>query len=287
MEDPAPDICPHRVCAADSHEHREGRSCPHSLGEAIDSPPTCVGSTRPMMGPQFTPPTDPHMRREHACWPAGSASYVSDFAHPSGPTTPKNAPMAPPPAAVSTQPTSPAASTLPAAVSPRPYTNGWWRPAVSAPTPRSLTLRFVPGARADRDQGKRSSPGTQAPESRHQLLRRGSGSSQPTARAACRADDPVVMRPRAQARHHLRLPDDAYGTEEAHRHVTARPAAHPDLPRYDGRLETKGRSSSRAERWPCLSDPRLDHQPYADDMGDSVAPTHERAHESDFAYARP
>ncbi|MET9730558.1 FAD-dependent oxidoreductase [Streptomyces sp. NPDC006458] len=53
--------------------------------------------------------------------------------------------------------------------------------------------------------------------------------------AACAFDDPVVMRARAQVRHLLRPADDAYGTEEVDRHVTAWLAARPDFtPRHDG-----------------------------------------------------
>ncbi|SOE16224.1 2-polyprenyl-6-methoxyphenol hydroxylase [Streptomyces sp. 2323.1] len=53
--------------------------------------------------------------------------------------------------------------------------------------------------------------------------------------AACAFDDPVVMRVRAQVRHLLRLADDAYGTDEVDRHVTAWLAAHPEFtPKHDG-----------------------------------------------------
>ncbi|MFC9293960.1 FAD-dependent oxidoreductase [Streptomyces sp. NPDC057011] len=53
--------------------------------------------------------------------------------------------------------------------------------------------------------------------------------------AACAFDDPVVMRARAQVRHLVRPADDAYGTEEVDRHVTAWLAAHPDFtPGHDG-----------------------------------------------------
>ncbi|MGW9133374.1 FAD-dependent oxidoreductase [Streptomyces sp. NPDC055681] len=52
---------------------------------------------------------------------------------------------------------------------------------------------------------------------------------------ACAFDDPVVMRARAQVRHLLRPADDAYGTDEVDRHVTAWLAAHPDFsPKHDG-----------------------------------------------------
>ncbi|MFJ9682539.1 NAD(P)/FAD-dependent oxidoreductase [Streptomyces sp. NPDC101194] len=53
--------------------------------------------------------------------------------------------------------------------------------------------------------------------------------------AACAFDDPVVMRARAQVRHLLRPADDAYGTDEVDRHLTAWLAAHPDFtPKHDG-----------------------------------------------------
>ncbi|MFC9948021.1 hypothetical protein [Streptomyces pratensis] len=43
------------------------------------------------------------------------------------------------------------------------------------------------------------------------------------------------MRARAQVRHLLRTAHEAYGTDEADRHVTARPAARPDFsPGHDG-----------------------------------------------------
>lgn len=53
--------------------------------------------------------------------------------------------------------------------------------------------------------------------------------------AVCAFEDPVVMRARAQVRHTLRLPDEAYGTEEVQRHVTAWLTAHPEfVPKHDG-----------------------------------------------------
>lgn len=55
------------------------------------------------------------------------------------------------------------------------------------------------------------------------------------ARAACAFDDPVVMRARAQVRHLLRHPHDAYAADEVERHVSAWLAGHPDFtPRHDG-----------------------------------------------------
>lgn len=53
--------------------------------------------------------------------------------------------------------------------------------------------------------------------------------------AACAFDDPVVMRARARVRHLLQPADDAYGTDEVERHVTAWLAARPDFtPTHDG-----------------------------------------------------
>lgn len=53
--------------------------------------------------------------------------------------------------------------------------------------------------------------------------------------AVCAFDDPVVMRARAQVRHLLRMAQDAYGTDEVERHLTAWLAAHPDFsPGHDG-----------------------------------------------------
>ncbi|MGE7439942.1 FAD-dependent oxidoreductase [Kitasatospora sp. NPDC001175] len=53
--------------------------------------------------------------------------------------------------------------------------------------------------------------------------------------AACAFDDPVVMRARAQVRHLLQPAEDAYGTDEVDRHVTAWLAARPDFsPQHDG-----------------------------------------------------
>lgn len=69
------------------------------------------------------------------------------------------------------------------------------------------------------------------------LLAEGSPSSDRRAAAlgACAFDDPVVMRARAQVRHLLCPADDAYGTEEVDRAVTAWLAAHPDFtPTHDG-----------------------------------------------------
>ncbi|MGW2836439.1 FAD-dependent oxidoreductase [Streptomyces sp. NPDC001493] len=55
------------------------------------------------------------------------------------------------------------------------------------------------------------------------------------ARAACAFEDPVVMRARAQVRHLLLHPHEAYGTDEVDRHVGAWLAARPGFaPRHDG-----------------------------------------------------
>ncbi|MEU3721380.1 FAD-dependent oxidoreductase [Streptomyces sp. NPDC031705] len=63
---------------------------------------------------------------------------------------------------------------------------------------------------------------------------------------ACAFDDPVVMRARAQVRHLVRRPPEAYGTDEVDRHVTAWLAARPDFtPAHDG--------PTRAE-WDALVD---------------------------------
>ncbi|MEV0536541.1 FAD-dependent oxidoreductase [Kitasatospora sp. NPDC050463] len=53
--------------------------------------------------------------------------------------------------------------------------------------------------------------------------------------AACAFEDPVVMRARAQVRHLVRPAQDAYGTDEVDRHVTAWLAGRPDFePEHDG-----------------------------------------------------
>ncbi|MFI7004906.1 FAD-dependent oxidoreductase [Streptomyces sp. NPDC050145] len=55
------------------------------------------------------------------------------------------------------------------------------------------------------------------------------------ARGASAFDDPVVMRARAQVRHLLKHADEAYGTEEVERHITAWLDAHPEfMPGHDG-----------------------------------------------------
>ncbi|MGW6913353.1 FAD-dependent oxidoreductase [Kitasatospora sp. NPDC054939] len=53
--------------------------------------------------------------------------------------------------------------------------------------------------------------------------------------AACAFEGPVVMRARAHVRHLLQTAEDAYGTDEVDRHVTAWLAARPDfVPQHDG-----------------------------------------------------
>ncbi|MFG3224514.1 FAD-dependent oxidoreductase [Kitasatospora sp. NPDC048194] len=53
--------------------------------------------------------------------------------------------------------------------------------------------------------------------------------------AACAFEDPVVMRARAQVRHLVRPAEEAYGTEEVERHLTAWLDARPDFtPQHDG-----------------------------------------------------
>ncbi|MFJ9844037.1 NAD(P)/FAD-dependent oxidoreductase [Kitasatospora sp. NPDC101155] len=55
------------------------------------------------------------------------------------------------------------------------------------------------------------------------------------ATAACAFEDPVVMRARAQVRHLVRSAEEAYGSEEVDRHVTAWLDARPDFsPQLDG-----------------------------------------------------
>ncbi|MEU9041686.1 MULTISPECIES: FAD-dependent oxidoreductase [unclassified Kitasatospora] len=55
------------------------------------------------------------------------------------------------------------------------------------------------------------------------------------AQAACAFDDPVVMRARAQVRHLVRTPDEAFGSDEVRERVTAWLAERPDFsPRHDG-----------------------------------------------------
>ncbi|MEU6867585.1 FAD-dependent oxidoreductase [Streptomyces sp. NPDC046876] len=92
-------------------------------------------------------------------------------------------------------------------------------------TERSLRPWFDAQVAADRGTGQRLAEGESAalPDRRAAAV------------GACAFDDPVVMRARAQVRHLVRTPDEAYGTDEVDRHVTAWLAAHPDFsPGYDG-----------------------------------------------------
>ncbi len=71
--------------------------------------------------------------------------------------------------------------------------------------------------------------------------------------AVCAFEDPVVMRARAQVRHLLRTAEDAYGTEEVDRQVTAWLAAHPDfVPTHDGptREQWEALIAGRARPYP-------------------------------------
>ncbi|MFB7188356.1 FAD-dependent oxidoreductase [Streptomyces sp. NPDC056230] len=90
-------------------------------------------------------------------------------------------------------------------------------------TTKALRPWFDAQVTTDRNNGQRLADGSPPADRRTAAL------------AACAFDDPVVMRARAQVRHLLRLPDDAYGTDEVDRHVTAWLAAHPDFtPKHDG-----------------------------------------------------
>ncbi|MEU3985319.1 FAD-dependent oxidoreductase [Streptomyces sp. NPDC026672] len=90
-------------------------------------------------------------------------------------------------------------------------------------TARNLRPWFDTQVTADRADGRRLAEGSPPADRRA------------AARAACAFDDPVVMRARAQVRHLLRSADEAYGTDEVDRHVTAWLAARPDFtPAHDG-----------------------------------------------------
>ncbi|MEW2418693.1 FAD-dependent oxidoreductase [Streptomyces sp. NPDC046866] len=92
-------------------------------------------------------------------------------------------------------------------------------------TERSLRPWFDAQVAADRGTGQRLAEGESAPPPDRRAA----------AVAACAFDDPVLMRARAQVRHLVRTPDEAYGTDEVDRHVTAWLAAHPEFtPRHDG-----------------------------------------------------
>ncbi|MCX5402222.1 NAD(P)/FAD-dependent oxidoreductase [Streptomyces sp. NBC_00102] len=90
-------------------------------------------------------------------------------------------------------------------------------------TARTLRPWFDGQVAADRANGLRLA--ASSPISDHRVA----------ARAACAFDDPVVMRARAQVRHLLLHPHEAYGTEEVERHVNDWLAARPEFtPRHDG-----------------------------------------------------
>ncbi|WP_404815649.1 FAD-dependent oxidoreductase [Streptomyces thermolineatus] len=88
---------------------------------------------------------------------------------------------------------------------------------------RTLRPWFDAQVTADRANGERLAEDSPPPDRRAAAL------------AVCAFEDPVVMRARAQVRHLLRQAQDAYGTDEVDRHVTAWLAAHPDFsPEHDG-----------------------------------------------------
>ncbi|MGW5343443.1 FAD-dependent oxidoreductase [Streptomyces sp. HUAS TT3] len=90
-------------------------------------------------------------------------------------------------------------------------------------TVQTLRPWFDAQVAADRATGRRLAEGAIPSDRRAAAL------------AACAFDDPVVMRARAQVRHLVRPADDAYGTDEVERHVTAWLAARPDFsPEPDG-----------------------------------------------------
>ncbi|MFI8460320.1 FAD-dependent oxidoreductase [Kitasatospora sp. NPDC085464] len=90
-------------------------------------------------------------------------------------------------------------------------------------TTQALRPWFDAQVTADRANEQRLAEGSTLPERRAAAV------------AACAFDDPVVMRARAQVRHLVRTADEAYGSEEVDRHVTAWLAARPDFtPEHDG-----------------------------------------------------
>ncbi|MFE7675004.1 FAD-dependent oxidoreductase [Streptomyces albidoflavus] len=90
-------------------------------------------------------------------------------------------------------------------------------------TVRELRPLFDAQVTGDRTVGERLAEG--APPSDHRTA----------ALAACAFDDPVVMRARAQVRHLVHPPAEAYGTDEVDRHLTAWLTAHPEFtPGHDG-----------------------------------------------------
>ncbi|RST19043.1 FAD-dependent monooxygenase [Streptomyces sp. WAC05374] len=90
-------------------------------------------------------------------------------------------------------------------------------------TARALRPWFDAQVTADRGNEQRLAEGSPSSDRRAAAL------------AACAFDDPVVMRARAQVRHLLKPADDAYGTDEVDRAVTAWLDARPDFsPTHDG-----------------------------------------------------
>ncbi|MFE6051863.1 NAD(P)/FAD-dependent oxidoreductase [Kitasatospora sp. NPDC056446] len=90
-------------------------------------------------------------------------------------------------------------------------------------TVRDLRPWFDAQVTADRTNGQRLAEASPISDRRAAAL------------AACAFEDPVVMRARAQVRHLVRSPQEAYGSDEVDRHVTAWLAARPDFaPRHDG-----------------------------------------------------
>ncbi|KLI98643.1 FAD-dependent oxidoreductase [Streptomyces albidoflavus] len=90
-------------------------------------------------------------------------------------------------------------------------------------TVRELRPVFDEQVTGDRSVAERLAEG--APPSDHRAA----------ALAACAFDDPVVMRARAQVRHLVHPPAEAYGTDEVERHLTAWLTAHPEFtPGHDG-----------------------------------------------------
>ncbi|MQY14410.1 hypothetical protein SRB5_45770 [Streptomyces sp. RB5] len=88
---------------------------------------------------------------------------------------------------------------------------------------RTLRPWFDAQVTSDENNGRRLAEGSPA------------GDRRAAAVAVCAFEDPVVMRARAQVRHLVHLADDAYGTDEIDRHVTAWLDAHPDFtPTHDG-----------------------------------------------------
>ncbi|MGV9268434.1 FAD-dependent oxidoreductase [Kitasatospora sp. NPDC003701] len=90
-------------------------------------------------------------------------------------------------------------------------------------TVKALRPWFDAQVTSDQANGQRLAESSPPPERRAAAV------------AACAFEDPVVMRARAEVRHLVRTAQEAYGTDEVDRHVTAWLAAHPDFaPEYDG-----------------------------------------------------